>query len=90
MSLLEQSQREGNPIDAAILDMTIPGGPGGVEALRRLRAVVSDLPAVASSGYSADTVLTDPERHGYDAALPKPFRLAQLDAVLSRVLAKRR
>jgi PAS domain S-box-containing protein len=89
VSLLQEALREGKPIDAAILDMTIPGGPGGVEALRRLRAVVSDLPAVASSGYSADTVLTDPERHGYDAALPKPFRLAQLDAVLSRVLAKR-
>ncbi len=90
VSLLQQSQREGKPIDLAILDMTIPGGPGGVEALRRLRAVVPDLPAVASSGYSADTVLTDPEGHGYDAALPKPFRLAQLAAVLGTVLAKRR
>ena len=90
VSLLEQSLREGRRIDAAILDMTIPGGPGGVEALRRLRAVVPDLPAVASSGYSADTVLAHPEGHGYDDALPKPFTLANLDAVLTRVLAKRR
>jgi two-component system cell cycle sensor histidine kinase/response regulator CckA len=90
VSLLEQSLRDGKPIDAAILDMTIPGGPGGVEALRRLRAVVPDLPAVASSGYSGDMVLTDPEGHGYDDALPKPFTLAHLDAVLARVLAKRR
>jgi PAS domain S-box-containing protein len=89
VSLLEQAQREGKPIDAAILDMTIPGGPGGVEALKRLRAIVPDLPAVASSGYSADTVLAHPEGHGYDDALPKPFTLADLEAVLSRVLAKR-
>jgi CheY-like chemotaxis protein len=90
VSLLEQAQREGRRIDAAILDMTIPGGPGGVEALKRLRAVVPDLPAVASSGYSADTVLTNPEAHGYDDALPKPFTLEDLGAVLARVLAKRR
>jgi PAS domain S-box-containing protein len=90
VALLQQAQREGNPIDAAILDMTIPGGPGGVEALKRLRAVVPDLPAVASSGYSADAVLTDPEAHGYDGALPKPFTLAHLDAVLAKVIASRR
>jgi PAS domain S-box-containing protein len=90
VSLLKQSQREDKRIDAAILDMTIPGGPGGVEALKRLRAVVPDLPAVASSGYSADTVLAHPEDHGYDDALPKPFTIADLDAVLARVLAKRR
>ena len=86
---LLQPGRDGTPIDAAILDMTIPGGPGGVEALRRLRAVAPDLPAIASSGYSADTVLTDPEGHGYNGALPKPFSLADLGAVLARVLAKR-
>jgi CheY-like chemotaxis protein len=74
----------------AILDMTIPGGPGGVEALKRLRAIVPDLLAVASTGYSADTVLAHPESHGFDDALPKPFTLANLDAVLSRVLAKGR
>jgi PAS domain S-box-containing protein len=90
VSLLDQSQREGKRIDVAILDMTIPGGPGGVEALKRLRAIVPDLLAVASTGYSADTVLAHPESHGFDDALPKPFTLANLDAVLSRVLAKGR
>jgi PAS domain S-box-containing protein len=90
VSLLKQSQRDGNRIDAAILDMTIPGGPGGVEALKRLRAVVPDLRAVASSGYSADSLLAHPEGHGYDDALPKPFTLTDLEAVLTRVLTKRR
>jgi DNA-binding response OmpR family regulator len=35
-------------------------------------------------------VLAHPESHGYDDVLPKPFTLADLDAVLTRVLAKRR
>jgi PAS domain S-box-containing protein len=90
VSVLEQSERDGKRIDVAILDMTIPGGTGGVEALERLRAVVPDLPAVASSGYSADSVLAHPEDHGFDDTLPKPFTLANLEAVLARVLAKRR
>jgi len=90
VSLLEESLRDGARIDAAILDMTIPGGPGGAEALKRLRAVRPDLPAVASSGYSGDTVMADPESHGYDLALPKPFTLKDLDAALAKVLAKHR
>jgi hypothetical protein len=52
------------------------GGLGGVEALKRRRAVVPDVPAVASSGSSADTVLAHPEGHGDDDSLPKPFILA--------------
>ena len=76
------------PFDLAILDLTIPGGSGGVEALRRLRAVQPELRAVASSGYSVDAVMRDPLAHGFQAGLTKPYTMAELSEVLRRVLAK--
>ena len=90
VELLEKSLADGKGIDAAILDITIPGGRGGVDALARLRAIAPDLPAIVSTGYSADLVLAHPEQHGFDGALPKPFLMGDLRAVLSQVLGKRR
>jgi len=74
------------PFDLAILDLTIPGGSGGVEALARLRAVQPKLRAVASSGYSVDAVMRDPLAHGFQAGLTKPYTMAELSEVLHKVL----
>jgi hypothetical protein len=38
----------------------------------------------------ADGLPQNPEEHGYDGALPKPFTLRDLDAALARVLGSRR
>lgn len=48
----------GKPFDLAVLDLTIPGGMGGKEAIRLLRERDQVIRAIVSSGYS-----TDP-RHG--------------------------
>ncbi len=74
------------PFDLAILDLTIPGGSGGVEALFKLRAVQPDLRAVASSGYSVDAVMRDPPAHGFQGGLTKPYTMAELSEVLRKVL----
>jgi PAS domain S-box-containing protein len=78
------------PFDLAILDLTIPGGSGGVEALSRLRALQPDLRAVASSGYSVDAVMRDPLAHGFQGGLTKPYTMAELSEVLRKVLPKER
>jgi PAS domain S-box-containing protein len=73
--------------DAAILDLTIKGGLGGVETVSRLLALRPDLPVIASSGYAADPVLADPGRFGFRAALRKPYTLAELRACLEATVA---
>ena len=42
--------------------------------------------AILSSGYSADTVMADFQTYGFNAVVPKPYRLQQLSQVVRRVI----
>jgi PAS domain S-box-containing protein len=80
--LFEESRTGGQPIDVLILDLTIPGGIGGTEALRRIKEIDPSACAIVSSGYSHDTVMSDFETHGFRAAIAKPFGLDELNRAL--------
>jgi len=90
VTLLQQAQERGEPVDVAILDMTIPGGLGGVAALERLRSVMPDLPAIASSGYSGDAVMARPEEHGLVATLPIPYTMENVRTAMAYAVAAAR
>ncbi len=77
----------GERFDGVILDLTVAGGPGGREALARLRRVDPAVRAFASSGYSDDEVLADPPAFGFVAAIGKPYTVEQLAAALAGGLA---
>lgn len=72
----------GQPFDAVILDLTVPGGMGGRQAVRLIRDLSPDIRAIVSSGYSADPVLTNHLAHGFDAAVSKPYTVTELRAAL--------
>jgi PAS domain S-box-containing protein len=76
----------GAPFDVAILDLTIPGGAGGVEITAALRLIDPRIRTIASSGYSNDPVMADPARHGFDGRLAKPYRGAELRDALREAL----
>jgi len=78
--------QEGRPFDAAILDLTVPGGMGGKEAGRLLRERHPRTAVIVSSGYSQDAVLADHRAHGFAAALRKPFQLVELDLALREAM----
>ncbi|MFM7182632.1 MAG: response regulator [Verrucomicrobiales bacterium] len=69
----EDARANGRPFHVIVSDLTIRGGMGGVETIRRLLALDPKLKAVACSGYSDDPVMEDPRRFGFHSALPKPF-----------------
>ncbi|MEW5724518.1 MAG: ATP-binding protein, partial [Thermodesulfobacteriota bacterium] len=73
--------------DALIMDLTIPGGMGGQEALRELKKIDPRVRAVVSSGYSQDPVMAEFGKFGFVDVLPKPFRLEEMSQVLGRVIA---
>ncbi len=86
VALFEKARAERRPFRAAVLDLTVPGGPGGLECMARLRAIDPGIRAVVSSGYSSDPVLANYDQHGFAGVLPKPFSREQLGAVLRDVL----
>lgn len=78
----------GEPFDAVILDLTVPGGMGGTQTVERLRELDPGVRAIASTGYSHDPVMADHRAYGFCAAVPKPYRMDALASILEALLAE--
>lgn len=85
VELFRKRKEQGNDFDAVILDLTIPGGTGGKEAINLLRSIDLNVKAVVSSGYSNDPVMANYKEYGFCAVLPKPFSLEEFSTVLQRI-----
>ena len=82
----EESMASGRKYEVVIMDLTVPGGIGGREAMERLRRIDPGVCAIVSSGYSRDPVLASYRTYGFQAILPKPYGLEQLTKVMNDVL----
>jgi CheY-like chemotaxis protein len=78
-----------DPVVAAILDLTVPGGMGGKETVKALHDLNPDLPVFVSSGYSEDPVMCDPKTFGFAGSITKPYRKQEIDEILSPHLRHR-
>ena len=72
--------------DLVILDLTVPGGMGGVETLAELKKINPKVKAVVSSGYATDPVMANYDAYGFCGVIPKPYTTDQLTRTLARVL----
>jgi signal transduction histidine kinase/CheY-like chemotaxis protein len=88
IALYEEAKNTANPFDAVLLDLTVRGGMGGVEAAARLKEFDPAARLIVSSGYSASPVLSDFARYGFDAVLSKPWTMPELSAVIRRLLER--
>jgi PAS domain S-box-containing protein len=70
---------------AVVMDLTIPGGMGGREAVLRMRELDPELKAFVSSGYSDDQVMANPMSYGFCGVIPKPFLYEEMMAALQQV-----
>ena len=74
------------PIDIVILDLTIPGGKGGLETAGKLLQINPSLKLVVASGYSNDPVLANYQQYGFSGMVTKPFDLKQLNSAINTSL----
>lgn len=75
-----------NKFDVVIMDLTVPGGVGGLEALTELKKIDPNIRAVVSSGYSHDPVLANYRKYGFLACVRKPFNISEIGRVLTEAL----
>ena len=90
-AMLEEYQRarnSGEPYDAVILDLTIPGKMGGKEAMVRLLEIDPDAVGVVSSGYSHDPIMEDPKKFGFTVAMQKPYTVQEFSSLLESLKDK--
>jgi PAS domain S-box-containing protein len=76
--------RAGRRISAIFLDLTIPGGMGGIEAIKEIRNIDKAIPAFVISGYSDDSVMRNPFEYGFTASICKPFTIEELSEMLNK------
>ncbi len=76
----------GQPFDAVIMDLTIPGGMGGKEAIEKLLEIDPAVKAIVSSGYANDPIMADYKRYGFCGVAPKPYRLQEMSNLLHEVV----
>ena len=88
LTLYLQASRQGEPFDAVIMDLTVPGGTGGKEAARDLLAIDPNARIIVSSGYSNDPVMAQYMEYGFCNAISKPYRVELLAEVLDSVLLR--
>jgi two-component system, cell cycle sensor histidine kinase and response regulator CckA len=77
----------GKPYDAIIMDLTVPGGMGGKEAVEKILRLDPCAKAIVSSGYANDPIMADYRKYGFVGAVPKPYRISDLSRTLKQVLS---
>jgi len=87
IDLYKQALDSGQPFDVVILDLTVPGGMGGEEAIKRLREIDPAVKAIVSSGYSDAPIMSEHEKYGFREVIAKPYDVVELCRVLDRVFS---
>lgn len=72
--------------DALIMDLTVPGKMGGLDAATIILSLDPSAQIIVSSGYSHDAVMSDYRERGFSGALRKPFSLEEMNAALKACL----
>ncbi len=81
-----KARDENRPIDLVIMDLTIPGGMGGKETIRRLLEIDPQARALVASGYSNDPIMANYLDYGFRAVISKPYTITELVRVVRKVL----
>lgn len=75
------------PIDIIIMDLTIPGGMGGKEAVSEILKINPKAKVIVSSGYSNDPVMANYKEYGFTASIAKPFQIEKMNKLINDVLS---
>lgn len=86
VELYRQKLEEGERFDAVILDLTLPGGMGGKEALKKLIEIDPTVNAIVSSGYAMDATMSRYQDFGFRGVIAKPYEAAELGKIVHEVI----
>jgi CheY-like chemotaxis protein len=88
IDLYKKEKTAGVPFDVVILDLSIPDGVGGKEAIALLKAFDPEVKAVVSTGFSNDPVVLDFASYGFSGKLTKPYKINDMKNVLEQLIRK--
>ncbi|MCP4023641.1 MAG: response regulator, partial [Desulfobacteraceae bacterium] len=86
VEMYEQALKTDAPFDLVLMDLTIPGGMGGKEAVQKVLSIDRKAKVIVISGYSNDPVLANFEEYGFKGMLEKPFKIEELKKIIEKTL----
>jgi two-component system, cell cycle sensor histidine kinase and response regulator CckA len=86
LQIYKRALESDEPFDVVIMDLTIPGGMGGEEAVGKLLEIDSKARAIVSSGYANDPVMANFADCGFVGRVAKPVDIEELADTVKRVL----
>ena len=90
VELYSEAFAAGRSFDCIIMDLTVPGGMSGSEALARILEIDPAAVAIVCSGYAADPVLANFRNYGFRGRLAKPYHMQSLQQEIELALQVRR
>jgi CheY-like chemotaxis protein len=83
-----KAKDSGSPFDAVIIDLNIPGGMGGKQAVVRLLEVDPDVKAIVLSGDRNDPAMKHFAHYGFVGVLHKPYTIGELRRVMQDTVSQ--
>jgi len=75
-----------DPFDAVVMDLTVPGGMGAQETMKRILEIDPEATGIVTSGYNNSPVVSSYRNYGFKAALTKPFDIVEFSIILSDLI----
>lgn len=76
--IFSEAEKSGQCFQLVILDLTIPGGMGGIQTVEEIRKINVTVPVIIASGYSESPAISNPTNYGFNGSLKKPYSKEEL------------
>ncbi|MCE0522135.1 MAG: response regulator [Methylacidiphilales bacterium] len=81
-----KSKSHSEPFDVVMMDLVIPNGVGGQDAVHTIKKIDPSAKVIASSGHLDHPVMKEHKKFGFNATLEKPYKLEKLRQVIEAVI----
>lgn len=81
-----KSKSQSETFDVVMMDLVIPNGVGGQDAVHTIKQIDPNAKVIASSGHLDHPVMLDHAKYGFNAVLEKPYKLEKLQNVIEAVI----
>jgi two-component system, cell cycle sensor histidine kinase and response regulator CckA len=88
LALFKRALADNDPYGLVVADLTVPGGMGGADMMKAMRATGHPIKSIVVSGYTDTPLLSNFKQHGFDAFLRKPFTRAEFLKVISSLFGE--
>jgi len=86
IKIYKQALNNGNKFDVVIMDLIIPNGIGGQEAVKSILEIDPKARVIISSGYSDKPVMENYSDYGFKGVLAKPYTMKRLQDIMTQIL----